>query len=110
MATSEHNHQAIVVAWFRSKYRDALIFAVPNGGNRNMIEAARLKKEGVLAGIPDLVVISKNKVFFIEMKNEAGRLSATQKTIHEKINRLGFAVYTCYGYKEAQKKIEEEMI
>ncbi len=110
MATSEHNHQAIVIAWFRMKYKDAIIFAIPNGGNRNITEAARLKKEGVLAGIPDLVVIGKNKLFFIEMKNESGRLSATQKTIHEKINRLGFAVHTCYGYKEAQEKIEEEMI
>ncbi len=33
-----------------------LYFAVPNGGSRNLIEAALLKKAGVKAGVADLLL------------------------------------------------------
>lgn len=41
--------QAVRLAWPQLK----LIYAVPNGGLRNKVVAARLKREGVTAGIPD---------------------------------------------------------
>ncbi len=46
-----------------------LVFAVPNGGKRGKIEAARLYGLGVMAGIPDLVVCwHPGRVAFVELK------------------------------------------
>lgn len=44
-------------------------FAVPNGGRRDIREAARLKKEGVKPGVPDICVVSRDgNVAFLEVK------------------------------------------
>jgi len=107
--TTEHNAQAILVNWFRRKYRGYLIFAVPNGGARDATTAKRLKTEGVLSGIPDLVIVAKDKIFFLEMKSANGILSEKQKAIHEIIRGLGFTVYVAYSWKEAQAQIEGEL-
>jgi hypothetical protein len=107
--TTEHNAQAILVNWFRRKYRGYLIFAVPNGGARDATTAKRLKTEGTTAGIPDLVIVAKDKIFFVEMKSAKGVLSDKQKAIHEIIRGLGFTVYVAYSWQEAQEKIEKEL-
>ena len=55
----EHDLQVACVAWFRAQYpKDAaMLFAVPNGGHRNAIEAARMKAEGVTPGVADLILL-----------------------------------------------------
>jgi len=104
---SEHEEQVAFINWFRSKYPNYFIFAVPNGGNRNKIEASRLKKEGVTAGVPDLIALGMSKVCFIEMKRQkGGRLSKIQKDTIPKIEQLGFDVLVCYGFKDAVEKFE----
>lgn len=44
--------QEQIVNWCRKK--DILVWATPNGSKRDIREAVRLKKEGVLSGVPDL--------------------------------------------------------
>ena len=53
----EDNLQKACVTWFRLQYPDVVIFAIPNGGSRNPIEAAKLKATGTLAGVADLFVM-----------------------------------------------------
>ena len=51
---SEHSEQVELVRRLR---RSGVLFcAVPNGGKRAGVEAAKLVKEGVSAGVPDLLV------------------------------------------------------
>ena len=54
-------------------------FAVPNGGYRKPIEAAILKGQGVVAGVPDVIAIHQGRVYGLELKAEGG--SATQKQL-----------------------------
>ena len=54
MEEHEHNLQIACVRWFRLQYPKHLIYAIPNGGRRNVAVAAKLKAEGVLPGVPDL--------------------------------------------------------
>jgi hypothetical protein len=57
------------------------LWAVPNGGWRNIATAVRLKKEGVISGVPDLVLSIPRQGYgalFIEMKAAKGRLSPAQ--------------------------------
>lgn len=42
-------------ASYDERYR--YIFHVPNGGKRNVIVATKLKREGVRAGVPDLICL-----------------------------------------------------
>lgn len=100
MREEEHNIQIACVNWFRYQYPRYVIFAVPNGGWRNSIVAAKLKAEGVLAGVADLIIVALNKIVFIEMKKENGRQSESQKHFEEQVKRLGHEYYVCHGFDE----------
>jgi hypothetical protein len=53
-------------------------FAVPNGGYRKPIEAAILKGMGVVAGVPDVVIIHAGRCYALELKAEGGRPTQIQ--------------------------------
>ena len=59
-----------------------LLFSVPNGGTRNIIEAQQLKATGLTPGIPDMILLY-NGCYGIEFKTEYGIVSPSQKKIHE---------------------------
>ena len=77
----ERNLQEACVKWFRLAYPKLFIFAVPNGGSRNQIEAHNMRLSGVVGGVSDLVVIGNGKVLFVEMKIAKGRQSERQEFI-----------------------------
>lgn len=58
-----------------------LLFAVPNGGSRNKIEAANMKKQGVTAGVADVILLIPKKGYAslcLEFKTATGRQSDEQ--------------------------------
>ena len=87
--------QTACVEWFRWTFPDYIIFSVPNGGSRNVIEAANLKRGGALAGVADLIVLAERKVLFVEMKTAKGRQSQRQREFERKVSALGFAYVVC---------------
>lgn len=106
---SEHEEQVALVNWFRDNFKepDYIIFAVPNGGFRGTKEAGRLKAEGVLSGVSDIIILTHNKVIFLEMKNAKGKLSKAQKDFNENVEYLGFISLVAYSASEASEKILE---
>ena len=64
----EFKLQVSVINYIRMAFPDVLAFAVPNGGTRNPIEAAMLKKAGVLAGVSDLLLFWPGGYGAIELK------------------------------------------
>jgi hypothetical protein len=43
------------VDFMKTEYPELdMMFHIPNGGSRNKLEAANLKKQGVRAGVPDI--------------------------------------------------------
>ena len=101
---TEHEEQRELVQWFRQTYPGVRIFAIPNGGARNLATAARLKAEGVSSGVPDLCVPAWR--LWIEMKRaKGGVVSAEQKGW---IQYLEGADYWCIvgkGAEDAKTKI-----
>jgi len=70
-----------------------LMFAIPNGGHRNKVVAAKLKAEGVKPGVPDIflpVPRANYHGMWIEMKTEKGRLSPSQKSYREGLIEQGY--------------------
>jgi hypothetical protein len=101
---SEHNHQVAWFKWFRYQFPDVLAYAIPNGGKRNKIVAAKLKAEGVTAGIPDIFIADGKPGMFIEMKDpKKGTVSKTQKEIMPRLIEAGYTVVVCYGWDEAKE-------
>ncbi len=101
----ESQIQQAAVTWFRLQYPGMLIAAVPNGGFRNAREAAIMRKEGVLAGFSDLVVIGEQNVLFVEMKTPKGRLSPLQSLFKRRVESLGFEYLVCHSLEEFVQSI-----
>ena len=101
--------QTACVKWFRLQYPDLIIYAVPNGGSRNAREAQRLKAEGVLAGVADLVVLlPQGKSLYIEMKVKGNKQTDNQKEFQKIAENLGHTYDVCYSFEEFKEVIERE--
>jgi hypothetical protein len=100
---SEHQEQALFVQWFRRTFPDVRIFAIPNGGWRSQAQAAKLKVEGVSAGVPDLLI--PDGMIWVEMKRaKGGTVSAEQKDWHSYLRSIGHVVIVGYGADDAKTK------
>lgn len=70
---TEHEEQVTLFAWFRMRHAGMLMYAIPNGGARSSITGARLRDEGVLAGVPDIFLPCPSggkHGLYIEMKRQ----------------------------------------
>ncbi|MCC6454161.1 MAG: VRR-NUC domain-containing protein [Caldilineaceae bacterium] len=83
--TPEHDLQVAVIAECDKRAatdpRWGLIFAIPNGGHRNPIVAAKLKAEGVRKGVLDLMIPVARHGYhglFIELKAEDNKPTQEQ--------------------------------
>jgi len=111
---TEHQEQVLFIQWFRRQYPDIRIFAIPNGEARSASAGARLKAEGVSAGVPDLFIAAWN--VWIEMKrSKGGSVSAKQKDWILYLESVGHQVFVCKGAdsaiavaKEIAKKVDND--
>lgn len=77
MKEIEHTIQVGIIRYLRLNNIDC--FAVPNGGQRNLIVAKKLKDEGALAGVSDIIILENGTCRFVEIKQEKGRQQESQK-------------------------------
>jgi hypothetical protein len=103
---TEHEEQRAFVQWFRQTHPGVRIFAIPNGGARNIATAARLKSEGVCAGVPDLFIPAWR--LWVEMKRtKGGSLSKEQKDWIAYLQSAGMWAIVGIGCDDAIKKTQE---
>ncbi len=112
----EHTEQAIVVGRFRNFYPETagLLFAVPNAkGTRSRAEMKRLKDEGVLAGVSDLILLAPRGKYHgavIEMKrSKGGRLTPGQRAFLDRARAEGFHTIVGVGANDAWLQLEMYM-
>lgn len=103
MRAPEHSLQVFTVNYLR--WHDVFCFAVPNGGRRDIKTGAMLKKEGVLAGVADLIILlPRGEIIFVELKNgKKGTQSESQKQFQKKVESLGF---TYLVWRETQDCVD----
>lgn len=93
---TEDQLQQQIYTWYNNKFclknhnPRHVIFSVPNGGSRNVIEAKKMKATGLLPGVSDLIILQQGKTLFIELKIEKGVQSESQKDFEERVKLLGF--------------------
>ena len=113
MKQSEHHEQVALFDWAAyqsNRYPELkMMFAVPNGGQRNIRVAMKLKKEGVKAGVPDIflpIVRDGWHGLFIEMKVGKNKCSLSQINWIAHLRSENYRVTVCYGFDEARRMIE----
>lgn len=105
--------QAALMAELRARMPEVadLIFHVPNGGHRVKAVAAKLKAQGVKAGIPDLVLPMARGGFFglyIEFKATPPHDAVISDSQHERIRKLnaqGYLAVVCRGHFDTMEQI-----
>lgn len=108
----EHRIQCACVRWFSLQYPqfNGRLFAVPNGGRRDAVTAAKLKAEGVVAGVADLVLLKKNHNYgalLIEMKTAAGRQRDSQKQWQKAVCGGGEYKYVvCRSFDDFKREVD----
>ena len=115
---TEDQEQMTVMSWaHRTKFKDGrlsdYLFHIPNGGSRNIIEATKLKKMGVKAGVPDLQLIVPNGLvhgLWIELKAKKGTLQPSQKIMIQRLEAQGYMCKVCFGADEAINEIKKYLM
>ena len=103
----EESIQVACVKWFRLQYPNLVIFAVPNGGSRNLYEAKNMKESGTLAGVADLVIVGNGgKVLFVEMKAGKNKQEDSQVLFQNKVERLGHMYIICRSKEQFMKEVD----
>lgn len=111
---SEHSEQAALFEWTAIRANQGIeplkwLFAIPNGGLRSKITAARLKAEGVKAGVPDIMLPWPTKGYhglFIEMKAGRNKPTPDQVDFLEWLTGAGYLCEVAYGFDAARSIIE----
>lgn len=85
----------------------ALIFSVPNGGSRNVVEAKKMKLTGLLSGVSDLILITpKGTLIFLELKIQKGIQSETQKDFETRVKALGYEYRICRSLEDFKEMLK----
>ena len=111
---SEADEQSAFFRWLafaaNGDKRLALFYHIPNGGSRNKAEAARLKAQGVRAGVPDLclpVACGGYHGLYIEMKVGKNIATEEQKQWLRAHRKQGHYTAVCYGWQAAKAAVDD---
>lgn len=118
-AGTEISHQKALFCWAALNMNDypelKYMYHIPNGGFRNLKEAANLKAAGVKMGVPDihLPLCRKNYAgLFIELKRpesvgkKRGTVRQEQDDWREYLNNNNYLAIVCYGWQDAVKVLK----
>jgi hypothetical protein len=108
---SEHAHQSALFCWAALPTTLVVwpmlrwMFAIPNGGERNIKVAAQMKAEGVKAGVPDVFLpfpVGEWHGLFIEMKKKPNNLTDEQLKFGQAAIEIGYCCGVCYSWEDAR--------
>ena len=112
--SSEHLEQAALFEWAalmegRLPHIERM-FAVPNGGKRNISVARKMKAEGLKPGVPDIflpVARGGYHGLFIEMKYRTNKPSDLQVKWLDYLASAGYCTAVCWGCDDAIETIQD---
>jgi len=99
-------HKAVIQHLLLRAEPGTFWFHPANGGKRSMREAKSFKAMGVVAGVPDLILIKDGHVYGLELKAAKGRLSPAQRATQEAMHDAGVLIWVAKGLDEALYALE----
>lgn len=115
MKREESQIQKGCVLWFRYQYPSLsrILFAVPNGGFRNKVEASIMKAEGIVSGVADLILLTPRKGYgalCVEMKSPKGKQSEEQKEWQKEAETAKNKYVVCRSLEEFIKEVNAYLL
>ena len=107
---TEDQLQIAAMCWIRLAYPNTVSFHVANERKTSPMRGAKLKKMGVLAGVPDIHILDPRKTYcglFIELKTAKGRLTPSQKDVIERIENAGYKCAVCRSLDEVIEVVDD---
>ena len=103
---SEHQEQVRFLKEFKARWKKVRIIAIPNAGKRRGKTGARMVREGLEAGVPDLFIPEWS--IWIEMKvSSGGKLSKNQIDWIEYLQSIGNTVIVAKGCDDGISQLLE---
>lgn len=106
----EDDLQEAFTTWIRMQHPTVCAFAIPNGGKRNLREAMRFKRQGVLPGVPDYFIAKQKDGcpgLFIEFKSKKGKTTAKQNLLISLLIDAGYKVIVLKDLHEAIQVVND---
>jgi hypothetical protein len=104
----EADLQAQVMAFLRVALPpDAIAHHSPGEGKRTQRAQGELKRSGYQTGWPDVEIVWRGRVYFIELKSKHGVLSAEQRATHRRLIYCGADVMLCKSLPEVEAALRE---
>jgi len=107
---SESHLQQQCIKWMQYQHSNIVFFHVPNGGKRNVREAVRFKREGVISGVADIIILRPNKSkhgLLIELKTLIGKQSPEQKDFQQNVGRWNYQYSICRSLDQFMKCVTD---
>lgn len=125
---AEHDEQVVIIQWARLVEGEypalALLYAIPNGAKlpyfktrrkdgketRWSPEAAKLKDEGMRAGVPDLCLPVARRGYhglYIEMKYRENKPTPEQTAYLDALAKEGYLAVVCWSAEDAIETLTE---
>lgn len=113
----ESGHQEALFSWavYNTGRMPELEYMhhVPNGGKRDKATAIALKRQGVKAGVPDIVLPAPRGEYhglYIELKAGQNTATKTQKDFLSYLRQQGYYTAICYDWQKAAELIETYLL
>ena len=111
LCPTEDDEQKAFVKWFEMSFPGVLIYAIPNGGSRNLLEAVKMKRTGTKRSIPDLHIPEWR--LYIEMKrtmfsDKTSDAFLAQLEMHNHLRtKCKETVFLAYGCEDAVRQVNQ---
>jgi hypothetical protein len=108
--STESVEQIKFVQHVRTFHPELVIFSVPNGGDVSATQRIRLTQEGMLAGVPDVLVFGLNlPTLSIEFKRPdgKGKVSPEQQAVGVQLEGVGAVVRVATSSDQAKAYLTE---
>lgn len=113
----ESGHQEALFTWagYNMRLMPELEYMhhIPNGGKRDVATAVALKRQGVKAGVPDVMLPAARAGFhglYIELKAGKNTTTKKQKEWLEYLRQQGYYTAVCYSWRLAAELIEKYLL
>jgi hypothetical protein len=112
MKALEDKLQIACAKYLALQYPNMLWHHTPNGGSRNAIEGAKLKRMGTKPGVADILILEQNKSFTglaIELKCGKNKPTPEQVEFLNRVKRRGWEAKVIYNIDDFIKVVDEYM-
>ena len=105
---AEHEEQVALMLMCQTDERLKWLYAIPNGGARDVRTGVKMKAEEVKRGVADLFLplpVGDWHGCYVEMKHGKNKLTPEQAEFLEYVRSKGYYTAVCYSAEEAYAEL-----